>query len=104
MRFRWKLVMIMARILRVKMYEHWSEHPAYLFEDDIEVRCDRCKKKAERNISGTPLCSRHDEEIRLRRSKTGIAGTIEKFEWETDLSVRRNWLGDFAMYYANRTR
>ena len=98
MKFRWKLVMLFARLLRVRMYEHWSEQPAYLLKDDDAVRCARCEKEAERNISGTPLCIDHDAEIRYRRLMTGIYGTIEPFEWGFDLSLPGNAQAQFKRY------
>lgn len=36
-RFRWRVVMTVARLLRVRMYSHWSENPDYMFLTDEEI-------------------------------------------------------------------
>ena len=68
---RRKLVLWIARLLRVRLYNHWSEMPV----SDVSL-CAFCDADATVSRCGTPCCCVHDDAISESRLRSGRTGKV----------------------------
>jgi hypothetical protein len=86
MTIRRHFIIFLARLLRVKLYNHWSEvpiDPERPGRPGIDYcKCSKagCIEKATVNMSGSPFCDAHQYAIRKERRRSGKTGPVAESE------------------------